>query len=91
MFAERQLRQIFLERQTMAEDTAWAVLRERGVAADDLAAPRRAGDGHHAHLPRSAHVGRERRHHTLVDVVARCLALAPDARRFGDAVHASRN
>ncbi len=91
MFAERQLRQIFLERQTMAEDTAWAVLRERGVAADDLAA--RAAL---ATVTTLTYLGLRMWAESdgttpLVDVVARCLALAPDARRFGDAVHASRN
>ena len=38
MFGERQLRQIFLERQSLAEERAWSVLLDRGVAADDLGA-----------------------------------------------------
>ena len=84
MFAERQLRQIFLERQTMAEDTAWAVLRERGVAADDLAA--RAAL---ATVTTLTYLGlrtwaEDDGNEPLVDVVARCLALTPDAARFGD-------
>jgi AcrR family transcriptional regulator len=91
MFDERQLRQIFLERQTLAEERAWDVLRDRGVAANDLAtrvalatvtsltylALRTWAEGD----------GTE----PLIDIVGRCLALTPDPTRVGDAVQASRN
>jgi AcrR family transcriptional regulator len=38
MFGEPAVRQVFMERRSLVEDTAWQVLLERGVAPDDTAA-----------------------------------------------------
>ena len=83
MFTERQLRQIFLERRTLDEEAAWGVLRQRGVAADDLGARVALTT-----VTTLAYLGlriwaEDDGREPLPDVVARCLALTPDASRFG--------
>jgi AcrR family transcriptional regulator len=85
MLTERQLRQIFLERRTLAEEAAWAVMRERGIAADDLEARVAL-----ATVTTLAYLGlriwaEDDGREPLPDVVARCLASTPDASRFGAA------
>jgi len=84
MFAERQLRQIFLERRTLAEERAWAVLLERGVDPDDLGTRVAL-----ATVTTLTYLGlrtwaEDDGREPLTHVVARCLALTPDAARFGD-------
>jgi AcrR family transcriptional regulator len=91
MYAERQLRQLFLERQALAEERAWAVLRERGVAEDDLEARVAL-----ATVTTLAYLGLRTWAESdgtepLIDVVARCLALTPVRARVAEAVRASRN
>jgi AcrR family transcriptional regulator len=90
MFHERSLRQIFLDRRAAMEEAIWAILRERGVAAEDLGARAAVTTVVAlAYLGLSSWVESDGAE-PLVAVVARCLLLAPDPTRFAAGVTTAR-
>jgi AcrR family transcriptional regulator len=89
MFGERSVRAVFLERRAALEDVVWSILRERGVAGEDLGA--RAAVTTVVAL---AYLGlrlwaEDGAAEPLVAVVARCLMLGPEPARLAAGVTAA--